>query len=164
MIYQCLDKWINAGLLCQVLLKKREHRSVLVKDMQWILYWTGWPKRCNCTLNTCFCWGAERWHSQGQSWLLLISNKYKTDLPPLLLFSAKKMTCCHELFIFLGTFQLSTDIPLAQNARNISPHLDCDTLYLCFLSPCSYHVHFSGSSLGGSGKNPNIYLFPQSYL
>lgn len=91
-LFHCLDKWINASLLSLVLMKKREHISVLVKDMQWILSWTGWPERCNCTLNTCFCWGAERWHSQGQSWLLLISNKYKTDLPPLLLFSAKKRT------------------------------------------------------------------------
>ncbi len=87
-INQDLDIWMNAGLLSQSSTERREHRSVLLKDMWWILSWTGWSERCNRTLNTCFCWGAERWHSQGQSWLLLTLSKYKTDLPPLLLFSA----------------------------------------------------------------------------
>lgn len=39
---------------------------------------------CNRTLNTCFCWGVERWHSEDQKWLPTFLRRHYTDLPFLL--------------------------------------------------------------------------------
>lgn len=54
--------------------------STMMKDViNTICGWLGLGS-CNHTLNTCFCWGVERRHSQGQNWLPPTLRRHYSDL------------------------------------------------------------------------------------
>lgn len=82
------NKCLPAKVVCTAKTTKRWTQNIsffsaMMKDM-WLIRSEGGlgTAPCNRTLDTCFCWGVERWHSRSQNWLHPNLSRHNLDLPP----------------------------------------------------------------------------------